>query len=644
MPAFLLANLTVDLEPAIATLLELDPPPHGPVHTLVGAATGGAVTGWILWRAKGLLEAAFRDEYELRSRVAMLSGAAGGAFHVLLDSVMYGYLRPFFPLEGNPLHWPGSGDALHLLAAVMLLPAAILLIRARYWETIPRSSPSDCSGCQPWAWDWLRCSAATDPPPGRACAGAAPMRRRIRQGVRARFSGRDAPHRQERTTMTAARHATSVPKASARDTLAVTAEVLMPFVARGPIARRPKVVGLAEKLDADRRAVRRMQHLRDRYGPGPVLLRTPGRDMAMVVSASHVHRVLEGTPEPFATANREKRGALSHFQPHGVLISDAGERAVRRPFNEAVLDTPSPIHHMAEHFVAAVREEADLLLDEVEQTRRLTWDAFITAWWRTVRRVVLGDAARDDHALTDMLTELRHDANWSFFKPKDTELRERFERQLLGHIRRAEPNSLAHLVATLPADDGVVRHQQVPQWLFAFDPAGMTTFRALALLAAHPDAAARVRAELEGRDLTTPQDLPYLRGTVLESLRLWPTTPSVLRDTTTETTWETGTLPAGTGVTIFAPLFHRDDEELPYADRFAPEIWLEDRSAEDWPLVPFSGGPGMCPGRNLVLLTTSTMLAALLSRLDLRLDTPGTLDPAQLPGTLSPYHLRFVTA
>jgi hypothetical protein len=439
--------------------------------------------------------------------------------------------------------------------------------------------------------------------------------------------------------------ATSLPGASARETLGVTADVLLPLVGRGVIARRPKVVGVADRLDADRRAVRRMQRLRDRHGPGPLVLRTPVRTVALILSADDVQRVLDGSPEPFATATTEKRAALSHFQPHGVLVSDASERVERRPFNEDVLGHHDPMHAMAPQLSAKVREEAEELVAEASRTGALTWEGFITAWWRAVRRVVLGDAARDDHALTDMLTRLRHDANWSYLKPKRTHLRDRFERQLLGHLRRAEPGSLAELIAQMPAGPSVVPHQQVPQWLFAFDPAGMSAIRALALLAAHPDEARRIHEELAGRDLDEPQDLPLLRASVLESLRLWPTTPAVLRDTTEPTSWSTGTLEAGAGVVIFAPLFHRDDQTLPYADRFAPDVWLEDRSAKDWPLIPFSGGPAMCPGRNLVLLTTSTFLATLLSKLDLQLDPPDWLGSSgELPATLSPYHLRFAAS
>jgi hypothetical protein len=38
--------------------------------------------------------------------------------------------------------------------------------------------------------------------------------------------------------------------------------------------------------------------------------------------------------------------------------------------------------------------------------------------------------------------------------------------------------------------------------------------------------------------------------------------------------WPAGTLPAGSNVVVFAPYFHRDDQRLPFADRFAPELWL----------------------------------------------------------------------
>src|SRR5215207_4342136 len=116
---------------------------------------------------------------------------------------------------------------------------------------------------------------------------------------------------------------------SARDTAGVLLDVVLPLFAQGLIARRPRVVVLAERLDADRRAIDRIGTLRQRCGPGPVLLRLPARDVALVLSPSDVQRVLVDEAELFAPANREKRAALSHFQPEGVLISEGAERATR---------------------------------------------------------------------------------------------------------------------------------------------------------------------------------------------------------------------------------------------------------------------------------------------------------------------------
>jgi cytochrome P450 len=439
-----------------------------------------------------------------------------------------------------------------------------------------------------------------------------------------------------------------IPRASVRETAGVMADVVLPLAARGAIVRRPRVVGLLDRADADRRAVRRLQRLRRRHGRGPVLLRLPRRDVAVVLEPEHAHRVLEASPEPFATATLEKRAALSRFEPHGVLVSDGAERADRRRFNEEVLDTAHPVHRLASDIVAAVREEAAPLVEALGQPAGLGWEGFAPSWWRLVRRIVLGGGARDDVELTDLLTRLRADANWSYLKPPRADLRDAFLDRLGAHLARAEPGSLAAVVAKAPAAAHTAPREQVPQWLFAFDAAGMASFRTLALLAAHPAPAARVREELEAHDLTRPQDLPYLRACVLESLRLWPTTPAVLRDTTAETHWDGGLLPAGAGVVIFAPFFHRDAERLLHADAFAPGLWLDagtpDGTPPDGsPFVPFSDGPAACPGRSLVLLVTTTLLTTFLEgRRTVRQIAPAPLDPARpLPATLSPFRLRF---
>jgi cytochrome P450 len=432
-----------------------------------------------------------------------------------------------------------------------------------------------------------------------------------------------------------------LPKASIRDTLGTFMDVIVPNLAKGVIIRRPRAVALAEWLDLDSRSIRCLQRLRRQYGSGPLVLRLPLRTQALLLLPEHVHRVLDGTHEPFATATAEKRAALSHFEPRQALISHGAKREDRRRFNEQVLGSDSPMHRLAASFVGIVREEADLLLASERRRRALTWDLFFDTWFRIVRRVIFGDRARNDRELTSMIEGLRADANWAFLKPRRRRLQQRFFDRLNEHLAHAAPGSLAGVMAATPVTPDTAPSHQVPQWLFAFDPAGMTTFRSLALLAAFPEHADRVRQEIRHTDPAV-QPLSYLRAVVLESLRLWPTTPLVLRESTKETRWETGTMPAHTHIIILAPFFHRDDERLPYADRLTPELWLDERTSADWPLIPFSGGPAICPGRNLVLLVTSTMIAALMGDRHFRLDPPDRLDPRKpLPRTLNNYSLRF---
>lgn len=426
------------------------------------------------------------------------------------------------------------------------------------------------------------------------------------------------------------------------DTLRFGGQVALPILFSGVIARRPRAMAAIDRLQLDRTAIAAMRRLRQRYGPRPLRLRMAGRSMVVLLAPEDVHRVLAESPDPFTPASREKVSALAHFQPHGVLISQGEVRTQRRRFNEDVLDTGQPLHRLADSVTAKARAEAGVLVDAAMPTGRMTWHEFGIGWWQAVRRITLGDHARDDETVTDLLATLRADANWAYLRSPRRATRDRFLWELHDHIEQAEQDSLAALVRDTPAAPGVEPAGQVPHWLFAFDAAAIVTFRALALLATHPEHAGRVRAELAGRDLSTPQNVPYVRACVLESVRLWPTSPAVLRDSTTATTWRDRTFRAGTSFLVFAPFFHRDARTLPYADEFTPEIWLDGRAADNPALVPFSAGPVQCLGRDLVLFVAGTMLAALLEQHRYRLRDPGRLGSHRpLPASLNNYGLDF---
>lgn len=432
-------------------------------------------------------------------------------------------------------------------------------------------------------------------------------------------------------------------EASMLDTLRVATEIMAPTVATGVIKRRPVAMAANEKLGADRHAIGLAQQLRERYGPGPLRLRMPGRSVALVLAAEDVGTLLAGSPDPFTPASDEKRAALARFQPHGVLISQGNARARRREINEAVLDTGKPLHRLAAPFAATVRDECDHLLLAADADGELRWSAFNRAWWRVVRRIALGDAARDEEKVTDLLASLRRSANWAYLGRPNAAAREEFDRRLRRHVARAEQGSLAALIAE-SGEGSDEATAQVPHWLFAFDAAGMATMRTLALLAGHADPARRASAEVDDAvaEGAGPSPLPFLRACVLDTVRLWPTTPALLRESTTSTMWGDQAMPPRTTFLIYTPLFHRDTRTLPYADRFSPDIWLDGTAQRNPALVPFSDGAGKCPGRNLVLFVVSTMLARLLESHSYQLTSVTRVDPERpMPATLDNFSLRF---
>lgn len=431
-----------------------------------------------------------------------------------------------------------------------------------------------------------------------------------------------------------------LPRATYTGTLGVLVEVVLPTLLKGVIIRRPAMMRIAERLDVDRRAVRGMQRIRRDYGTGPVLLRIPGRSLALVLDPADVERVLQQTPDPFSTATPEKTAALAHFEPKVSLISEGAKRADRRRFNDQALESNKHTHALAGHFAEIVAEECYGLRHQ----GLLNWNNFSEAWFRIIRRVVFGSRAADDQQLSIMMARLRRSANWAFLKPVNTRVRDALHARIRMYLKVAEANSLAGFMSHIRATGMTAPEQQVTQWLFAFDAAGMTTMRALALLASHPEQALLVREEVVQGAVPEPTPSSYLRAAVLDTLRLYPTSPLILRESASDTQWRNGRMPGDTGVAIFTPFFQRDDERLPFADRFAPEVWLGEPAEQPLRgLVPFSSGSGVCPGRELVLLLVSAVIAELSRGRALRLVShQGRLGPERaLPGTLNHFALRI---
>ncbi|HKH13815.1 MAG TPA: cytochrome P450, partial [Solirubrobacterales bacterium] len=336
-----------------------------------------------------------------------------------------------------------------------------------------------------------------------------------------------------------------------------------------------------------------------------------------------------------------KRKGMVAFQPDALTISRGDEWRNRREFTEAVLETGAPMHGLADGFAATAREEAGALVGET--AGELTWDEWQRAFRRLARRVILGDAARDDDELTGELAAMMDEANG--MPGRTSERYTYFVERLLEYVDAADEGALVGLFEGAPSDERTKREGQVPHWLFAtHDTLAINSFRALAAILSHPRQRGKALDEIGGLDEHADgsqiEALTYLEACLQEAMRLWPTTPMLSRVTLADTDWQGETVPVGTQVLIVNTFFHRDRERLDYADRFLPEAWIDGDAAERWEFNHFSRGPQGCPGAGLALFCGKAMLASLLRAAEVEVTSP--LDPDRpMPHMLDFYSLRF---
>jgi cytochrome P450 len=246
----------------------------------------------------------------------------------------------------------------------------------------------------------------------------------------------------------------------------------------------------------------------------------------------------------------------------------------------------------------------------------VTFQAINEAFQRLTRRVVFGDTAADDTALTAQLGELMAAGNGMPGAPAPGY--EEFHARIAAYVASPDPDALTGMIPSAPSDRDTDVPGQLIHWLFAMgDTLPANLFRALGVLATHPTALERVRDEIGSKKLTTVSTVAgstYLAGCILEAMRLWPTTGLFGRVQESEVRWKNGEkTPAGTPLLIHNLFNHRNRDRIPFADRYAPEEWSEGTAGQDWSFNFFSHGPQGCPGAGLSIFLGQAFLGQLVT-------------------------------
>ena len=208
---------------------------------------------------------------------------------------------------------------------------------------------------------------------------------------------------------------------------------------------------------------------------------------------------------------------------------------------------------------------------------------------------------------------------------------------LAGHIHARRdtaderPDLLGMLKALRDENTGEALSAQeiYDQCMVSFQAGHETSATALLwwswLLATHPEAQARARAEVDavlaGR-VPTADDaatLPWLSATLKEAMRLYPPVAALMTRRLTRAVMVAGVrLPARTLVRVTPWLLHRDPRWWPEAEAFRPERFLE--GAPEIPrgaYIPFGLGPRVCLGQHFAVLEMTLIAALLLQRFTL---------------------------
>jgi len=166
------------------------------------------------------------------------------------------------------------------------------------------------------------------------------------------------------------------------------------------------------------------------------------------------------------------------------------------------------------------------------------------------------------------------------------------------------------------------------------------------LLATHPEAEERVRAELDdalGSDTQRPFNvgdlpkLPYGRMVVEEAMRLYPPAWITNRQALADDVIRGYRIPAGAFVMMLPYVLHRHPDLWDYPDKFDPERFSPERIAGHprYVYFPFGGGPRQCIGKGMALVESHLILSTVMQRCRLRLATQHPVEPLAL-ATLRP--------
>ncbi|XAR68562.1 3,9-dihydroxypterocarpan 6A-monooxygenase [Bertholletia excelsa] len=184
------------------------------------------------------------------------------------------------------------------------------------------------------------------------------------------------------------------------------------------------------------------------------------------------------------------------------------------------------------------------------------------------------------------------------------------------------------------------------------DTSAVTTEWALAELINHPQIMEKAQREIDtvvGKSRLVEEsdtaNFPYLQAIVKETLRLHPTGPMIVRESSEDCTIMGYHIPARTRLFVNVWAIGRDPNHWDCPLEFLPERFLGevgfgqsqlDVRGQHLHFLPFGSGRRGCPGTSLALQVIQTSLAAMIQCFEWKVGGNGTVDMEEGPGLTLP--------
>ncbi len=206
-------------------------------------------------------------------------------------------------------------------------------------------------------------------------------------------------------------------------------------------------------------------------------------------------------------------------------------------------------------------------------------------------------------------------------------------------------------------DDGQILDEVLTFFVAGHETTALALSWSFYLLTQHPDAAARLYAEVDavlGDRAPTYADLPrlpYALRVLKEALRLYPPSSAILRVALRDTVLEDGRgrrypIRKGAAVVFSQYVLHRRPDYFPDPERFDPERFRPDaeRALPRYAYLPFGAGHRVCIGSHFATMEGHLLLATIARTLRFTLAESATPVAPELVLTLRPSRPIMVTA